>query len=257
MSKTRIFLAGDSTVQSYPKEKEPQTGWGQVWWEYFQGAEQCVSYPSDSVFSQAVCYELADVIIDNRAMAGRSSRSFREEGRLSDIAKAVGEGDYLLAQFGHNDANQAKEERYVRPEDFGASLAPFAELCAQKGAVFILVTPIAMRNCEDNPEGKFTYSFPEYREAMIRYAKEAGLPLLDLGKATTEYCGKLGAEECKKLFLWVKPGEYPDSECADGRQDNAHLQLAGARVFAGVLTELIQNDNQDSQLDALRSWLRR
>ncbi|MCD8325669.1 MAG: rhamnogalacturonan acetylesterase [Lachnospiraceae bacterium] len=256
MMKRRIFLVGDSTVQSYSNQNAPQTGWGQVWWEYFQGAENCILDPSkDSAFSQAVSYELQNVIIDNRAMAARSSRSFREEGRLLDIAKVIGRGDYLLAQFGHNDANQAKPERYVKPEDFGASLEPFADLCAQKGAVCILVTPVAMRNCEDHPERKFTYSFPVYRQAMIAYAREAGLPLLDLGKATTEYCERLGSEECKKLFLWVRPGEYPDSACADGRQDNAHLQLAGARAFAGVLTELIRKYDRDDRLEALKSWL--
>ncbi len=254
--KRRIFLAGDSTVQSYSKDKEPQTGWGQVWWEYFKGAGECVSFPSpDSAFKQSVSYELEDVIIDNRAMAARSSRSFREEGRLEDIASALKEGDYLLAQFGHNDANQAKEERYVRPEDFGASLAPYAALCREKGAICILVTPIAMRNCDDNPDGTFTYSFPEYRSAMIAYAKLNSLPLLDLGKATTEYCARMGAEACKSLFLWVSPGEYPDSECAQGRQDNAHLQLNGARAFAGVLTKLVREYENDERLDALRSFL--
>ncbi len=254
--KRRIFLAGDSTVQSYPKEKEPQTGWGQVWWEYFKGAGQCVSYPSpDSVFSQTVCYELPDIIIDNRAMAARSSRSFREEGRLADIADAIREGDYLLAQFGHNDANEAKSERYVKPEDFGSFLEPYAALCRERGATCVLLTPIAMRNCDENPDGTFTYSFPEYRQAMIRYAAEHDVPLLDLGKATTEYCASIGGEACKKLFLWVQPGAYPDSECADGKQDNAHLQLAGARAFAGVLTGLVKSYKQDNRLNSLKELL--
>ncbi|MCD8379502.1 MAG: hypothetical protein LUC95_04060 [Lachnospiraceae bacterium] len=243
-------------MQSYPKDKEPQTGWGQVWWEYFKGAGQCVSYLSpDSAFHQSVCYELPDVIIDNRAMAARSSRSFREEGRLADIAAVLKEGDYLLAQFGHNDANQAKEERYVRPEDFGASLAPYAALCREKRAYFVLVTPIAMRNCDDHSDGSFTYSFPEYRQAMIAYAEQNHIPLLDLGKATTEYCAGGGAEGCKSLFLWVNPGDFPDGEFADGRQDNAHLQLGGARAFAGVLTKLIREYEQDERLDGLRSLL--
>ncbi len=254
--KRKIFLAGDSTVQSYPHSKAPQTGWGQVWWEFFKGAGQCTASPSaDSAFHQSVSYELPEVIIDNRAMAARSSRSFREEGRLEDIAASIKEGDYLLAQFGHNDANQAKEERYVRPEDFGASLEPYAALCREKGAVFILVTAIAMRNCEDNPDGVFTCSFPEYRQAMLAYSQQNNLPLLDLGKATTEYCARLGAEGSKTLFLWVAPGEYPDGEFSGGRQDNAHLQLQGARAFAGELTRLVKEYDSDDRLDVLRSLL--
>lgn len=255
--KKRIFLAGDSTVQSYKAGTEPQTGWGQVLYENFKGSQNCKIYPSsDSRFAQSMCYELDEVIIDNRAMAARSSRTFREEGRLEDIAECMKAGDYMLVQFAHNDANQGKPERYVPAEAFGASLLPFAELCRSRGALCIMVTAIAMRNCDDSPDGSFQISFPEYRKAMMDFAAKEDLVLLDMGKATTEYCGKLGGEECKKLFLWTKPGEYPDSTHKDGTMDNAHLQKRGAREFANILTNLVKDYRADDRLEEFKKWLR-
>ena len=67
-------------------------------------------------------------------MAGRSSRSFREEGRLADIEASLRPGDYLVVQFGHNDAYREKAERYVAPEAFGASLQPYLDAVTATGA---------------------------------------------------------------------------------------------------------------------------
>ncbi len=254
--KKRIFLAGDSTMQSYGASAAPQTGWGQVWHQFLKGDEDCKIYHSpDSAFSQAMSYELEKVVIDNRAMAGRSSRSFREEGRLADIGAVLGEGDYLFAQFAHNDANKGKPERYVPAEAFGDSLYPYLELCRSRKATLVLVTAIAMRNCEESADGIFQISFPEYREAMIRFAREQNVILLDMGKATTEYCQEIGGEACKKLFLWTEPGEYPDSSHRGGTKDNAHLQKEGAVAFAGILTRLVREYEEDGRLDEIKSLL--
>lgn len=254
--KKRIFLAGDSTMQSYGASAEPQTGWGQVWYQFLKGHEDCRIYHSpDSIFSQAMSYELEDVVIDNRAMAARSSRSFREEGRLADIEAGIEAGDYLLVQFAHNDANKGKAERYVSAEEFGNSLYPYLELCRRKGAVLVLLTAIAMRNCEESTDGSFQISFPEYREAMIRFAEKENVVLLDMGRATTEYCQKIGGEACKKLFLWTEPGEYPNSSHSGGTKDNAHLQREGAVVFAGILTGLVREYHADGRLDEIKALL--
>lgn len=255
--KPRVFLVGDSTMQSYGKEREPQAGWGQMFWHFWKDAERAKSYPSpDSRFPQSMCYELDGVVLDNRAMAARSSRSFREEGRLADIAACMKEGDYLFLQFAHNDANQGKPERYVPAENFGDSLRYYVELCRQKKATCVLVTAIAMRNCEESPDGSFQISFPRYREAMLEFARREDLVAMDMGKATTEYLKNLGGEAARQLFLWVKPGEYPQSSHREGACDNAHLQERGALVFAGILAVLIRDYDRDGRLDEIKSWLK-
>ena len=94
-----IFLAGDSTVQTYAEEQYIG-GWGQ----YFNW------------------FLDEDVKVVNCARGGRSSRSFINEGRLFDegnytfsenggksIEESIKEGDYLFVQFGHND-DDTKEQ---------------------------------------------------------------------------------------------------------------------------------------------------
>ena len=145
--KITVYLAGDSTVQSYGHENAPLTGWGEVIHEFFreEKVSRCVPCPSD--FTQAVRYETDGLFIDNRAMAGRSSRSFYDEGRLADIDRCLEKGDYLFAQFAHNDANEGKPERFVTPDQYEQYLLKYKEVCDRHGAQLVLVTAIAMRSC--------------------------------------------------------------------------------------------------------------
>ncbi len=77
-----IFICGDSTAASYKPEQAPQTGWGQALPEILPG-----------------------VRVENRAAAGRSSKSFLAEGRLQKIETELRPGDLLLIQFTHNDCS--------------------------------------------------------------------------------------------------------------------------------------------------------
>lgn len=54
---------------------------------------------SASDFDQSIIYETDGLFVDNRAMAGRNSRSYFDEGRLDDLKKAIKSGDYLFIQF--------------------------------------------------------------------------------------------------------------------------------------------------------------
>ena len=172
-------------------------------------------------------------------MAGRSSRSFREEGRLADIEDCLKPGDYLVVQFGHNDANREKPERYVPVEKFGASLQPYLDAANRHGATCIFVSPVAMRIFDEN--GVCHPSFPEYRDAMAVFAKQNGAVWLDLGAATAAAVTATGAEHAKSLYLWH--GE---------KQDDAHLQQAGALRFARAFAELVLHST-DPRLDVLKA----
>ena len=41
----------------------------------------------------------------------------------------------------------------------------------------------------------------------------------------------------------------------DGKQDNAHLQQAGAKAFAGLLAGLIRSYERDDKLDKVKAEL--
>jgi lysophospholipase L1-like esterase len=59
-----------------------------------------------------------DVKIDNRALNGRSTKSFINEKRWDAVLTTLKAGDYVLIEFGHND------EKTDKPE-IGTSLAEY------------------------------------------------------------------------------------------------------------------------------------
>lgn len=250
--KPRIFLASDSTVQSYEKSSYPQTGWGQVLIEYFQGGDHYsdlqvlnCSYP------QARCYESKSIIIENRAIGGRSSRSFIEEGKFDDLLTVLKPSDYLFVQFGHNDATIERPNRYVSVEDFPNFIIPYIKACYEKDVTCVLITPVARRNPDES--GRFSISFNGYREVMLQLSKEYNIPVLDLGKYTADYLHKYGVEESKELFMWLAPNEYPEGDYKEGLSDNTHLQLRGAKAYANILVHLIATYDKDDKLDPLKN----
>jgi DNA sulfur modification protein DndE len=80
--KQRIFLIGDSTMANKKAIDAPETGWGQVFNKLFTDA----------------------VEIQNHAVNGRSTKSFRDLGHWKAVHEQLKNGDYVFIQFGHNDS---------------------------------------------------------------------------------------------------------------------------------------------------------
>ncbi|HZH61833.1 MAG TPA: rhamnogalacturonan acetylesterase [Metabacillus sp.] len=213
LRKTSIFIAGDSTASSYPIERAPQAGWGQVLNQFFMN----------------------DIRIVNEAASGRSSKSFVKEERLLRIDEKLKANDYLFIQFGHNDAKQ--DDRYTEPFlDFKDYLNQYIDVALKKGATPVLITPVQRRSFDEN--GNFEEIHGQYPYAIRQVAKERNVPVIDLTKRSREYLEKLGSEESKKIFLWVEKGSnknYPD-----GLQDNTHFCEEGAYQIARLIVEGIR-----------------
>ncbi len=225
-AKPVIYIAGDSTAQSYSKDSRPQYGWGEMLLANLF-PEDCIaaSHRPDCEFDQELRYENRHLIVDNCAMAGRSSKTFREEGRLKDIDRHIKEGDYLLIQFGHNDASTSKKERYVPVEEFAQSLEYYIETARKHGAVPVLVSSIALRPCAETDmgeKGEIKKLLPDYAKVMERLAaEEDGIIYIDMGALTVEACKQVGEENTR---LWYK-------------EDNVHLVEAGADIYGKLLAE--------------------
>lgn len=251
-TKPRIYLVSDSTVQSYEKRFYPQTGWGQVLYQFFKGADEYKEYPAEhSSYSLARTYELPELVIENRSIGGRSAKSFYEEGKLDQVLEVICPGDYMFVQFAHNDATAIRPNRYIPPEKFPFFIQRYIDACSRRGAQCVLVTPVAMRTCGDGET--FSISFSAYRDKMIEMAQQQKLPLLDLGARSTAYLNKIGAEESKNIYLWLEEGEYPDGAYAAGVSDKAHLQEYGAKVYANMVAQMIQEYEADHSLDELKA----
>jgi lysophospholipase L1-like esterase len=235
--KRTIFLAGDSTVQTYKLSEAPQCGWGAMLHRYFADNEVKVCHSAGSRFENCVSYEMENLIIDNRAMAARSCKNYFDEGRWADLLECVSEGDFVLMQFAHNDANADKPERFLTPEEYKEKLfKDYIVPVREKSGTPVLVTAIAMKDFDEN--GRCRISFPEYREKMLELAAEEGVGLIDLGKETADYNSAIGEMACRNIYMNLDKGVFESA--TEGKEDNAHLQFNGAFVYAGFVAEKLK-----------------
>ena len=202
INKINIFLAADSTVQSYGLDEKNQGGWG----EFLQ------DYLTD------------DVQVNNHAIGGRSSKTFVEEGRLHKIVEEMKEGDYLLIQMGHNDATANKPERYTDPSTtYKNYLKMYVEGARKCQAEPVFITPVARLHCEKD---QFINDFPEYCQAMKEIAKEENVVLIDLMEKSLTAFETIGYEEAFTFFM-----------ASVNETDFTHFTKKGANQMAKLVAE--------------------
>ena len=202
-----IYIIGDSTVDD---NQPPFRGWG---WALPQ-------------------YVREGVAVKNHALSGRSSRSFRAEGLFEPVEKALGPGDLLLIQFGHND--EKDDERHTDPDTtFPEELWRYCAAALSRGAQPVLITPVCRRFF--GGDGSLFYTHGEYPRAIRILAAEKGIPLCDLKAASRALYRSLGEQGTAELFVRLAPGENPDFP--EGHDDRSHFNPHGATVIAGLVAE--------------------
>jgi lysophospholipase L1-like esterase len=210
-----VFIASDSTAQTYRQDRYPQSGWGQLL--------QC---------------GLDGVTVDNRAIGGRSTRTFVSEGRWDRLIADVKPGDTVLIQFGHNDANRNRPARYApAATDYRHTLTRFAADVKAKGGTPVILTPVARRSFH---EGQAQADFAEYSSVARVVARETGTPLIDLEALSRAWLSEAGPEQAKAYFLHYQPGQA--AAFPKGIDDDTHFSELGARhvanLIAGALARL-------------------
>lgn len=224
----KLFMVGDSTMADKTElEISPERGWGQLFPSYFND----------------------DLIIENHAMNGRSTKSFVAESRWDSVLVRVRKGDVVMLQFGHNDAKRTDSTRYASIEDYEKNLVRMAEQAKKKGATVIICTPINRRSFS-NETGKFVPKHGAYPEAARRAARRVGAPLLDFEAATAEWLTAIGDEESKQYFMNVAPGEC--TKFPEGKIDNTHLRENGAMVIGKMAADMIRAQKIKCLLKYLR-----
>ncbi|MDB5084363.1 MAG: rhamnogalacturonan lyase [Bacilli bacterium] len=204
----KIYLAGDSTVQTYSADNAPQAGWGQFIANCFGEETQFI----------------------NRAIGGRSSKTFALEGRLDAILNDIQSNEYLLIQMGHNDSTVSKPERYTEPfTSYKEYLKMYVEGARKQGAIPILITPVARLHMQDDA---FVNDFPDYCEAMKQLAAEENVQLIDLMTESLNYFTTIGYEEARSLFMVSVNGT-----------DHTHFTEKGASQIAGLVAKQLKEMN--------------
>ncbi len=209
-----IYICGDSTAASYAPSVAPVTGWGQVLHRFLPG-----------------------IRVENRAFAGRSTKSFISEGRLQRIETEIRPGDLLLVQFTHNDGSDLVWRHTDPWTSFTNNLSVFVDTALQNGAVPVLLTPICLRNWRD---GVLESSHGAYPEAIRTLAQVRRVPLIDLYDESRRIVSAAGEEGSRKLFMHLEKGIFP--HYINGQADNAHTRLAGAEAFARAAADKLRED---------------
>ncbi|MBK7629517.1 MAG: rhamnogalacturonan acetylesterase [Ignavibacteriales bacterium] len=199
-----IFMIGNSTMADKPlKDGNPEKGWGQIFPLYF----------SDGIK------------IENHAVNGRSTKSFIDEGRWDTVVPKIKPGDYVIMEFGHNDAKKDDPKRFADANtDYKWNLQKFINETRQRGGIPILATPIVRRRFDEL--GKFYDVHGDYPNVVRDISVKMNVLLLDLHKKSEEYIIKLGEERSKGFYLHIDADEY--NSLPNRLEDNTHLSPCGA-----------------------------
>ncbi len=209
---TIIYIIGDSTAANKSPKAFPETGWGMELQSFFD----------------------TEVKVDNRAMNGRSTKSFINEKRWESVLTTLKAGDYVLIEFGHNDEKIDKPELGTSLEEYKLNLIKYVKETQAKKAHPILMTPIMRRIFKD---GVFSDTHLGYPDVVRKLADSLHVPLIDMHRKTEKLIVDLGQKPSIKLFNHVDSGHvnYPQ-----GKIDNTHLSPEGAKIVAGLVVEGIK-----------------
>lgn len=229
--KTTLYCIGDSTMANKKDpEKNPEHGWAQVLQPFFTD----------------------NIVVVNKAVNGRSTKSFINENRWDSIYKKLKKGDYVFIEFGHNDEKIEDPSRYTNPHTaYRYNLIRFVNESREKGAIPILLTSIARRNF--NEKGVLIPTHGDYPLETRLVAQEYKVPFIDLEYYTEQLEQSYGPDKSKELHLHFKAGENPYYD--KDKADDTHLSLKGATEIGQIVINQLKSLN-DSSLDKLRKNIR-
>jgi lysophospholipase L1-like esterase len=213
LAQPTIYIAGDSTASN-----AKDLGWGSHLGDFFDPAKATVV---------------------NRARAGRSARTFYDEGLWAGVRDSLHPGDYVLIQFGHNDGGSPNQDKargdlpgigdeareFTMPDGkqatvhtFGWYLRTFIHDAEAKGA-HPLVLSLTVRNIWK--DGHVERGDGHFKEWSAEVATAEHVPYLDVTDAIADRYETMGSEKVAPLF----PIDHTHTS-AEGAELNASLVVA-------------------------------
>lgn len=192
-----LYVVGDSTARS----DAPLRGWGSEIGAFFDPTK---------------------INVVNRAIGGRSSRTFMTEGRWDKVLADLKPGDFVLVQFGHNDNGdyhdpKAKGRPSIRSDgdetaeaiksdlktmetihSFGWYMRKYSTDAQAKGATVILLSMVPHKIWKD---GKISRN---EQDTFVKWtenaAKTTGAKFIDANRIIAEGLERLDPEKVEPLF---------------------------------------------------------
>lgn len=221
-----LFLVGDSTVRNGRGDgAHGQWGWG----------EPLVSY-----------FDPDKINVVNRAIGGRSSRTYITEGHWNDVLAMMKAGDVVLFQFGHNDngplddkarargtipgvGDETKEienpilKRHEAVHTYGWYMTKYVQDTLAKGAVPIICSPIPRKIWKD---GKIARNDENYGGWAREVAEKERVGLINLDEIIALRYDAMGPAMVETMF--ADPHTHTSMA---GAQLNAEAVVAGLKAL--------------------------
>ncbi len=215
-----VFIVGDSTARN-----QATLGWG----------DHVASY-----------FDTSRVNVANRAIAGRSSRTYMEQGAWERVLAEMKAGDYVLIQMGHNDGGAVdgpkargslkglgEETKDVTLPDgrvetvhtYGWYIRKYIADTRARQATPILLT-LTIRNIwSQGGDGKEQIERDMGYDAELReLADQEHVALVDVARVEADRLEALGPEKTALLFPI----------------DHTHTSAEGAELVAGCVVEALR-----------------
>ena len=184
-----------------PKLDLPERGWGQLFPEFV----------------------IAPATVDNRALNGRSSKTFIAEKRWEKLLESIKPGDWVIIQFGHNDQKADKPNTYAAADgEYRDNVRKFVRETRAKSAFPIIATPVVRRRWD--ADGRFIDTLGDYPAAARAVAAEEKVPLLELHDLTFKMESDAGVEGSKRFHF---------------KGDDTHFSETGAREVSALAAKEI------------------
>lgn len=210
-----LILVGDSTLAPR-KVESPNGSWGD-------------SMTNSLSEGWTIC---------NFAIGGKTVKTIQEGGRNPAWKRALekmGKDDFVIVQFGINDASKKK---LVEIPQFKAEFAKFADQIRAKGAIPVFCSPI-----QSGAYGRKTGLYQgaatrvTYGTAIKEVAEEKKVDFVDMTAITATILGGLKQAEGEALFI--------GKTTRDGKPtfDTTHPCKAGARLFGSAFVKEVKARN--------------
>jgi outer membrane protein assembly factor BamB len=214
-----LWIVGDSTVKN---NTQGLLGWGDPIAELFNTTK---------------------INICNRALGGRSSRSFITEGLWDNVLSEMKAGDFVLMQFGHNDngpmntgrarasihSNGDETQEVVMEStgkkevvhSYGWYIRKYIADAKAKGATPIILS-LVPRNIWDKEGKKVERATDDFAKWASEAAKQGGADFVDLNNIIATHYEAEGLDKVKTQYFMT---------------DHTHTTPAGAQLNAACVVE--------------------
>lgn len=223
VKKPTVYMIGDSTVKNGQGD-----GAGGLWgWGDYLGQ----------------FLDTTKVSVQNHALGGTSSRTFQDKGLWEPVRDSLKKGDYVLIQFGHNDAGPLNDDYRARGtiegtgeeseeidniltgkhetvHSYGWYIRKVVKETKEKGAIPIIMSPIPRNDWEN---GKVPRNASNYGGWAKQVAEEEDAYFIDLNEKMASLMEEKGEQNITGTYFY--------------NRDHTHTSAKGAVMAASLITE--------------------